>query len=73
MIIDEVPVIDLSGDQSVVVKTLDHALRKFGFFYVTGAGIPSELVAAQFDIASKLFQLPIPCWISAMWVVDCRH
>jgi isopenicillin N synthase-like dioxygenase len=57
MSIDQVPVIDLSGDLSVAVRTLDKALRKFGFFYVTGTGILDELVAAQFDIASKLFQL----------------
>jgi isopenicillin N synthase-like dioxygenase len=57
MSIEDVPVIDLSGDRSMAVRTLDKALRKFGFFYVTGTGIPRELVAAQFDVAAELFQL----------------
>ena len=51
--------IDLEADRSIAVATLDAALRKYGFFYVTNHGIPGELIERQFRVAADLFALPL--------------
>lgn len=56
---ENVPVIDLAGDRETAVATLDAALRRYGFFYVTNHGIPSDLIRDQFRVAEDLFALPL--------------
>jgi isopenicillin N synthase-like dioxygenase len=57
MTIENIPIVDLLGDRSVAVQTLDHALREYGFFYVHNHGISSDLLQQQFQVASDLFAL----------------
>ncbi len=54
---DKVPVVDLLADHKIQVKTLDSALRDFGFFYVKHHNLDAS-VNAQFDMAKKFFALP---------------
>ena len=61
-----IPVIDLSpllaGDadgKQEVVAAVGHALETVGFFYITGHGVPDELVRRLRDEAYKFFALPI--------------
>jgi isopenicillin N synthase-like dioxygenase len=56
--LDNVPVLDLTGDRAVQVVTLDAALREFGFFYVTNHGL-EEHIPKQFAVADDLFNLPL--------------
>jgi len=55
---ENVPVLDLSGDTAKAVETMDQALREYGFFYVTNHGVDPALVQQQFDTAAELFALP---------------
>ena len=41
-----VPVIDLSGDRAAVVAAIRRAAAEWGFFQVTGHGVPPESMAA---------------------------
>lgn len=64
---DRVPVLDLNGDgcSSVIIsKRMDGALRRYGFFYVTNHGVPEALIREQFDVAAKLFALPMETKLS---------
>ena len=46
--LDEVPVVDLATMSAAeATAVLDAALRRYGFFYVSGHGIPEELIAQQ--------------------------
>ena len=46
--LDEVPVVDLATMSAAeAASVLDAALRRYGFFYVSGHGIPEELIAQQ--------------------------
>lgn len=46
--LEEVPVLDLAATPAAeAAAVVDAALRRFGFFYVAGHGIPEELIAAQ--------------------------
>ncbi|KAI5684517.1 hypothetical protein M9H77_05745 [Catharanthus roseus] len=67
-----IPLIDISAllekwddpnliqDEAVaeVVRQLDEACRKAGFFYVKGHGIPDSLIKEVRDIAHRFFDLP---------------
>uniref|UniRef100_A0ACD5UFK5 Uncharacterized protein n=1 Tax=Avena sativa TaxID=4498 RepID=A0ACD5UFK5_AVESA len=44
-----VPVIDLSGDRAAVVAAIRSAAAEWGFFQVTGHGVPLESMAAAVD------------------------
>lgn len=52
---DKVPVLDLEESREVQLKTLDCALRNYGFFYLANHGIDLE---SQFDAARNFFDLP---------------
>ena len=59
-IMEDVPVIDLlHGGHSTNVALLDAALRRFGFFYVKNHGVETALIEKQFQVAAKLFDLPL--------------
>lgn len=46
--LDEVPVVDLASMSAAeAASVLDAALRRYGFFYVSGHGMPEELIAQQ--------------------------
>ena len=59
--IDKVPVIDirLLPDDPTTLESLDRACREWGFFQVTGHGIPAELTEATLARAREFFALPI--------------
>ena len=54
-----IPIIDLHNDDASIVKEIDDALQKYGFFYIANHDISMELVKKQFDISQKLFDLPL--------------
>ena len=50
-VIDIAPLVNGSPDQAqAVAMTLGSACREVGFFYVSGHGIPPELIARAFDL-----------------------
>jgi len=60
-----IPVIDLHGAVSVdagrrkpVATATHHACRDIGFFYISGHGVPPDLIQAQFKVAKAFFELP---------------
>ena len=53
------PVIDISADPAQVAPRIEAACRESGFFYVTGHGVPEELIR-RLDTASRaFFALPL--------------
>jgi len=54
-----IPVIDLAGTIEDAAAAVHRACRDTGFFYIANHGVPAELVAAQFDAASRFFDLPL--------------
>ncbi|WP_260928917.1 isopenicillin N synthase family dioxygenase [Novosphingobium sp. 9] len=63
--LEEVPVIDfapfLAGDaaaRQVVADEIAHACEEIGFFYLTGHGVPQDVVDAIFSTAAEFFALP---------------
>ena len=64
-VVSELPVIDisplLSGSQErgAVAERIGAACRDSGFFYVSGHGVPPELVARLDATARRFFELPV--------------
>ena len=56
---DFIPVIDLSADPGTAAEAIHKACRETGFFYVSHHGVASELIAAQFAMARRFFDLPL--------------
>lgn len=61
-----IPLIDLAGALQAgaargaeVAAELRQACMGPGFFYVTHHGIPQDLIAQQFALASRFFDLPL--------------
>jgi isopenicillin N synthase-like dioxygenase len=62
------PVVDvgplLTGGPATAAEAaagqIQAACRGYGFFYVTGHGIPPDLIAALADASSEFFALPVP-------------
>ena len=60
------PVIDVAplagngtaGERGAVAEQIQAACRQYGFFYVTGHGVPSELLAALAAASAEFFALP---------------
>ena len=59
------PVIDLSGlidgsieDKKRVAAELGHAARTSGFFYITGHGVPQDLIDATFAASKQFHEMP---------------
>lgn len=64
-----IPVIDLSTDALTASEAIHRACRDTGFFYVSHHGVAGELVAAQFAMAQRFFDLPLP----AKMALDMRN
>lgn len=71
-----VPVIDLSdiaspdeGARKRIAREIHVACRTIGFFYVTGHGVPSDIIARAFDVTVDFFDLPI----NAKNAIDMRN
>lgn len=52
------PVVDLGDDPDVLRPRLRAVAHEVGFFYLTGHGVPSDLVDRVLAVARKLFALP---------------
>jgi isopenicillin N synthase-like dioxygenase len=52
------PIIDLSEPMPVTAAAIERACRDSGFFYVTGHGVPADLVARLDAAARAFFALP---------------
>jgi len=62
-----IPVIDISrlaaGDtagEREVAQLIGEACRGIGFFYITGHGVPRDILQSVFDVAAEFFQGPGP-------------
>ena len=55
--LDQVPIIDLSKDQSTCSAQVHDALKRYGFFYVKNHRVAPELVESQFQLSNELFDL----------------
>jgi isopenicillin N synthase-like dioxygenase len=56
----ELPAVDLRADPGRLRDALRAAGHEIGFFYLTGHGVPPELVTRVLDAARRLFALPQP-------------
>ncbi len=54
-----IPVIDLDDDPTRVSHGVDDALRRIGFFAVSGHGIPDATIDAAWDASARFFALPL--------------
>jgi isopenicillin N synthase-like dioxygenase len=54
-----VPIVDISGDSSVVGADLDEICRAAGFFQITGHGIPGDVAEPAWTMATEFFDLPL--------------
>lgn len=54
----ELPTVDLRADPDRLRDRLRAAGHQVGFFYLTGHGVPPDLVKRVLDTARKLFELP---------------
>src|SRR5829696_2617122 len=54
------PVIDLSDPLPDVARSVGAACRERGFFYLTGHGVPPDLLADLEAVSRKFFALPLP-------------
>jgi isopenicillin N synthase-like dioxygenase len=54
-----IPAVDLETSQEAAAMAIHRACRETGFFYIVNHGVPSGLVAAQFDWAKRFFGLPL--------------
>ncbi|MEV4411746.1 2-oxoglutarate and iron-dependent oxygenase domain-containing protein [Catellatospora sp. NPDC049609] len=52
------PIIDLSADRAAVAAEIQAACRDSGFFYLTGHGVPTELLERLDAAAREFFALP---------------
>lgn len=53
-----VPEVDLRADPDVLRDGLREAAHRVGFFYLTGHGVPADLVDRVLDAARRFFRLP---------------
>ena len=63
--LEAIPVIDfsrfLAGDPEArrrIAREIGAACRNIGFFYLTGHGVPDDLIARTFAEAKRFFDLP---------------
>lgn len=55
---DQVPTVDLACTSCILPEQVAHALRRYGFFYLKGHGLPEALITEQFEQSRRLFDLP---------------
>jgi len=51
------PVVDLRADSGTLRERLRETAHHVGFFYLTGHGVPPDLVTRVLDVARRLFEL----------------
>ncbi|WP_430918636.1 isopenicillin N synthase family dioxygenase [Mycobacterium colombiense] len=56
----EIPTVDLRAESARARQQLREAGHQVGFFYLTGHGVPPDLVTRMLDAARRLFGLPQP-------------
>jgi isopenicillin N synthase-like dioxygenase len=56
--VTSLPVIDVSGELQTVAGEIEAACRDTGFFYVTGHGVPADLLHRLEAVSRAFFQLP---------------
>lgn len=50
---------DVPGGKAALAQDLEDAIRRWGFWVVTGTEIPQHQVDRQLSIASAFFKLPV--------------
>ena len=53
----EVPVINIGQDRHAVAKLINEACIKWGFFLITGHGVPNQLIDRMFSVSYDFFDL----------------
>jgi isopenicillin N synthase-like dioxygenase len=75
----EIPIVDISGlggndaAKARVAEALGRAAREVGFLYVTGHGIPDDLVAGLLDATKRFFAQPIDEKMKVYIGRSCNH
>jgi isopenicillin N synthase-like dioxygenase len=54
----EIPVIDLSAGLSTVAAAIRRAATEVGFFYVSGHGVPADVIEAAYAVSRLFFARP---------------
>ena len=55
----DIPMVDLSGERSVVSQLIVKACEEFGFFKVINHGVPPETIAKMEEIGHSFFAKPV--------------
>ena len=53
----EVPIIDICQDHHVVAEMVNEACIKWGFFLISGHGVPKHLIGRMFSVSYEFFDL----------------
>ena len=53
----EVPVINIGQDRHEVAELINEACIKWGFFLITGHGVPNKLIDHMFSVSYEFFDL----------------
>ncbi len=53
----EVPLIDIGQHRHEVAEMVDEACKKWGFFLITGHGVPNQLIDRMFSVSYEFFDL----------------
>jgi len=56
---EEIPIIDISGDEAEVIKQLRFACEVVGFMQIRGHGVSPELMERHMELQKKFFELPV--------------
>jgi isopenicillin N synthase-like dioxygenase len=54
----EIPVIDISAGLATVAAAIRRASTEVGFFYVSGHGVPTDVVEAAYNVSHRFFGRP---------------
>jgi len=55
---EQIPIIDLSGDENTIVEEFRFACEVVGFMQIVGHGISPDLMERHIDLQKRLFALP---------------
>ncbi|KAM0944843.1 putative gibberellin 3-beta-dioxygenase [Dioscorea sansibarensis] len=67
---DSIPIIDLRGSSSDTIKQIKQACERWGVFWVTGHGVPGDLLDQLELQTCRLFSLPSPQKLKAARLPD---
>jgi isopenicillin N synthase-like dioxygenase len=57
-VLTALPIVDLRDDPQALQRRLAQVAHEVGFFYLTGHGVPDDLIARVLDEARRFFALP---------------